>query len=134
MRDRFKDVRQVHRFVAAAGWFRLQIARQQVGSIGFDHEPVRREVSHDLAQMMAATLIADPARDSDVEAELQIGARLFDACREAMGDAARQSGPEVTQDRDEVLVRIALMQKHRLSHTDRKIELPLKRRTLYVAR
>ena len=48
-------------------------------------------VAHDLAQVQAAALVADPAGDADVQAEIEVGARLVDSRREAMRDAADEA-------------------------------------------
>ena len=94
-RDRVEHVRQIHRLVAAALRFRLQIARQQIGRVGFDQQPVGGNVPHHLTQMQAAALIADPARDADMQIQIEIGARFVDARGEAMRDAAGEAARDI---------------------------------------
>ena len=65
------------------------------------------------SQMRAATLVADPAGDADREPEIEVGVQLLGVAGEAMRDAAPLRGV-LAQDREEVLVRVALMQEHRL--------------------
>ena len=81
---------------------------------------------------MPAALVADPAGDADIQAEIEIGARLVDPGGEAMRDAAARRA-DIAQDRQEILVRVALMQEDRLAHS-RRAQLLLERVQLRLAR
>lgn len=84
--------------------------------------------------MQAAPLVADPTSDADVQAEIQIRARFFDAGREAMGDTAGEARPEVAKDREEVGVRVALMEEHRFMKVSSQLQLFPERRALRIGR
>src|SRR5688572_479871 len=82
--------------------------------------------------MVAPALIADPARDADVQALFEIGVALFFGAGEAMRYTAADA--VFLDDGDEILVGIALMQEHGLADTCGDFELPMKRKALRVAR
>src|SRR4051812_4737196 len=71
--------------------------------------------------MQTAPFIADPARDADIEAEIEIGARFLDACSETMRHAGKI--PELSQHRQKVFMCVALMQEHGLAQFACKFEL-----------
>ena len=85
--DRARHVGQIRRLVAARLRSGLDVARQQIGRVAFDHQPVGGDAFDDLAQMQAAALVVDPAGDADVQAELEIGIAFLFAGREAVRDA-----------------------------------------------
>ena len=84
-------MRQIHRFVAPALRLRLQVARQEIRAVRLDQQPFRRDRAHDFAQMQPTALVADPTGDTDVQAEIEVSARLVDSRREAMRDAADEA-------------------------------------------
>ena len=113
----------------------MQIAREQIRSVRLDHQAIRWNVSHQWEQMSAAPLVVDPPGDADREPELETGMQLVRATGEAMSDGATCNYILVfTQDRNEVLVRIALMKEHRLVHACRDFELTRERSSLHIAR
>jgi uncharacterized Tic20 family protein len=79
-RDFLGDVRQERRLVASVLRHRLERARQQIGRVGLDHQPIGGDVLHQLAQVRAAPLVAQPAGDADVPVAIQTVEQLF-ACR-----------------------------------------------------
>lgn len=123
-------MRQIHGFITPALRFGFQIARQEVGRVGFDDQPVRWNLSHGVAQVQAASFIADPAGDADVQIEIQIGTDLIAARREAMRHATPQLRAEFSQDLDKILVSIALMQEYRFAQRDSQLKLTAERFTL----
>ena len=86
--------------------------------------------------MRAAPLVADPAGDADREAHLADSpSSSFAVPGEAMRDAAARQLPSMlAQDGDEILVRVALMQEHRLADPRGDLELTSERGALHVAR
>ncbi len=132
-RDRGGDMRKVRRLVSAGGRLRLQVSRQKIGTIGLDHQLVGGNPAHERQQVSAAPLVADPAGDADAEAHAEVVVQLVRLTREAMSDpACRQCARVLSQNRDKVFVRVALMQEHRLAHACRDLELPRKRVPLHV--
>jgi hypothetical protein len=85
-RDFRTDVGKVHRLVAAVRGHRLDVARQQVGRIGFQQQTLGGNVPDQVAQMRAAPLVAEPAGDADVEIALEVVAQFFFVAGKAMHD------------------------------------------------
>ena len=114
------DVRQERRLVAAVLGHRLQGARQQVGGVGLHHQPVRRDVLHQLAQVRAAALVAQPAGDADMPVPVEVVEQLLAGAGEAVHH--RRPGPalEVLHHRHEVGVGVALVQEQRLGISGRR--------------
>jgi hypothetical protein len=74
----------------------------------------------------AAALVADPAGDADGETEVQIGAELVLESGEAMRHAPVRDGCRMLfQDRQEILVSVALVQEERLADARSELELPV---------
>ena len=65
--------------------------------------------------MRTAALVADPAGDADRKPEAEVALEFRGIAGEAVRDAADQLPAVLAQDRDKVLVRIALVQEHRLA-------------------
>lgn len=125
---------QVHGFITPALWLGFQIARQQIGRIRLNDQPVGGNLSHHLAQVQAASFVADPAGDADVQVEIQIGTDFVHAGREAMRDTTHQARAVLLQDRDEIFVGVALMQEYRFAQRNRQLQLAAKCVALRVAR
>ena len=83
--------------------------------------------------MCAAALIGDPAGDTDREAELQVALQLLLRAGEAVRDAV-PVGRVLAQYGDEIIVRVALVQEHRLAGLRGELELAVKRLLLRGAR
>ena len=83
--------------------------------------------------MCAAALIGDPAGDTDREAELQVALQLLLRAGEAVRDAV-PVGRVLAQYGDEIIVRVALVQEHRLADLRGELELAVKRLLLRGAR
>jgi hypothetical protein len=62
---------QIRRFIAPRRGPGPQAARQQVGRIRFDHQPVRGDALHQRQQVLAAALDADPAGEPEGKACVQ---------------------------------------------------------------
>jgi len=84
--------------------------------------------------MMSAALIANPARDADIQIQIEIGASLIQTRREAMRDATGQLRAMFAHDPHEILVRIALMQEHGLADLRGQLQLRLERLDLRLVR
>ncbi len=83
----------------------------------------------------SAPLVAHPARHADVETEVEIRLELRNAAREAMRDAAAGDlRHQLDERREEVRVRVALMQEHGLAARRGELELRTERAPLRVAR
>src|SRR6185312_16766609 len=132
--DEARDMPQVCRLVAARGGLALQLARQQIRRIGFDHQTLGGYVAHEREQMRAAALIADPARDADREAEPQIFFELRARAGEAVRDASHERAPMLAHYRGEIRMRIALMQEYRLADPGGELQLAREGAALDIAR
>ena len=84
--------------------------------------------------MQPTALVADPTGDTDVQAEIEVSARLVDSRREAMRDAADEARSVLAEDRQEFVVRVALMEKDRLARLSCEIELLPELRSLRCPR
>src|SRR5690606_29499133 len=124
-REFLHDVRQEHRLVAPVPGHRLERARQQVGRIGLHHQPPGRDVADERAQVPAAALVAQPARDSDVPVAVDAVEELGAAAGEAVHHRRTDPALELLHDPDEVGVGVALVQEQRLAGVHRDLELPL---------
>src|SRR6478736_1371609 len=78
------NVREERRLVAARFRLRTHVARREVGRVGLEEQPIGGNVAHELEQVRAAALVANPARDADVEAEVEVGVQLVLLAGEAM--------------------------------------------------
>ncbi len=83
-----KNVREVSRFVpAVAGMpqagFR-EVAGEQVGGVGFQHEAVERNAAHQFTQVVTTALVANPARNADVQIAVQVVLKFLAGAREAV--------------------------------------------------
>src|SRR5688572_14191340 len=79
-----RDVRHEGRLVAARLGLRLEVPGGGVGRVGLRDEALARDVAHQLQQVAAAALVADPAGDADVEVELDVRVQLVLFTSEAM--------------------------------------------------
>src|SRR5690606_30788766 len=102
--------------------------------VGLEQQPIERHVRERIAQIGAAPLVANPTRDADVKTEIEIRLELGASAREAMRDAARETRPPRLEQRDEIVVRVALMQEHGLADARRELELRFERRALRITR
>ena len=74
--------------------------------------------------MGPAPLIADPSRNADRQGEFQIGLQLRPRAGETVRHAAHELRAMLAQDRDKVIVCVALMQEHGLGDAGRELQLP----------
>jgi hypothetical protein len=116
VRDRPRDVGKVHRLVAPRLGLRLEVARQQIGRIGFEHQPIGRNARHGGAQLRAAPFVANPAGDAYAKSERQVLLELGDTAGKAMSHSADETSVEVPEDGLEIVVGVPLMKKYRLRH------------------
>src|SRR6185312_4300265 len=120
------DVRKIHWLVPPRGRLGVQVARQQVGAVRLEEESVRGNAPHQLQQMRAPPLVADPTGDADRQPELEITLELRGATGETVRDAPGEGRPVLAQDRDEVRVGIALMQEYGLATARCELQLTVK--------
>lgn len=99
-----------------------------------EHQPVQRDVREEVDQVPAAALVADPSRDADVPATVEVREELGSLPREAVHDCSLDLPLEPLQDRNEVLVGAALVKEHGLLEVGRNLELALEGRSLSWAR
>src|SRR2546425_13166840 len=79
-----RDVRQKSRLVALTSGLGPEIARREVRRVGLEKQPVAGDLAQQLEQVPAAPLIADPAGDADVEAEVEVGLQFLFAAGKAV--------------------------------------------------
>src|SRR5690554_1097431 len=127
-------MRQERGLVAAIPRRRFEIARQQIRRVGLEQHAVERHLGERIAERVPAPLVAEPAGDADIKPEVEIAAELDPAAGEAVRDAADDPADERLEQRDEALVRVALMQENGLPGRDRELELRDERVLLPVAR
>src|SRR6185503_2385701 len=84
--DGIQYMREEGRLVAPRLGLGPEIARRQVGRIGFQQQSVRGDLLDEVEQVLAAALVADPARDADVKTELHVSAQLVSLAGEAVRD------------------------------------------------
>ena len=134
-RHRGRDVGKIRWLVSARGRLRPHIAWQKVGAVGFEHQLCGGNLTHQRQQVRASPLVVDPAGDADVESQLKTVLELVCLTREAVRDGACRKRVRVfSQNRDEVCMRIALMQEDRLAHSRGDLQLSRERSSLHVAR
>src|ERR1700722_3885090 len=108
-RDRCRNMRQIRRFVAARLRLGVHVSRQEIGCIGFDQQPLERDLGNAASEVESPALVAGPAGDADEEAEREVRLQFSFASGEAVGDSAVQPAGEIAQDRRKIAMRIALM-------------------------
>ena len=74
-------------------------------------------------QMFAAPLVANPARDADVQPHCQVLAERLAFTGKAMSHCAGQVCKHRFQDFHEVIMRVTLVQKHGQARVSRNFEL-----------
>jgi hypothetical protein len=114
VRDRPRDVRKVHRLVAPRLRLRFEVAGQQIGRIGLQHQPIGRNARHGSAQVRAAAFVANPAGDADAQPERQIVLEFGNAAGEAMCHSADEPAVKLPEYGLEIVVCVALMKEYRL--------------------
>src|SRR5919108_1851715 len=112
-RERLHDVREKRRLVAPRFRLRLHVARREVRRIGFDEQPLALDFAHELEEVPPAALVADPAGDADVEAEIEVSTKFLAAAGKAVRDCSLRL--VMHQDLREARVRIARVQEKRLA-------------------
>ncbi len=80
LRHRCGNLGQECRFVASRRRLGFEAARQQVGRVGFDHQPSAGMQLHQRQQVQAAPLVADPAGDADGQVQRQVVVQFRCAC------------------------------------------------------
>ena len=113
VRHGVENMRQEGGLVAPCPGLRPQVARREVRRVRLEQQPVFRDLLHQLEQVLSAALVADPAGDADVQAEVEVGLQLFRCAGEAVRD--RLLDFVMFQDLAEPRVGIPLMQEKRLA-------------------
>src|SRR6516225_10396178 len=119
-------MRKIRGFVAARGRFGSEVARQKVGTIGLEQQPLGRHLRHECREVRAAALIAEPARDADRKPQLQIAPQLLSRAGEAVRHATPARGV-LAQYGEEIIVSVALVEEHRLANLRGELELAMER-------
>jgi uncharacterized protein len=132
LRQRARDIWEERRLVATIR--SLHSPRQQVRRVRLDQHAIVGNARRELVERPAAALVADPARDADVAIEREVVLERGLRVGEAMHADFAELRAMRAQDRDEVRVRVALVQEQRLAQLDRERELRLERRALGVVR
>jgi hypothetical protein len=81
-----------------------------------------------------AALVANPTRDADVEVELEIRLELSRAAGETVCDAAGETRALRCKHRDELVVRVTLVQEQGFADFGRELELRREGVALRIAR
>ena len=81
-----QDVWQILWFVTIDFW--SIVARREVGGICFDHQSVDRNCFDDFTQMFAASFIANPTGNPEMEIEVEVSFGLLHRAGKAMHDGA----------------------------------------------
>src|SRR5690348_6715175 len=72
-----EDMRQERGLVAPRLGLRPQVTWREIGRVRLEQQAVARNLAHQLQEMLAAPLVADPAGDADVEVEVEVRAQLL---------------------------------------------------------
>src|SRR5690606_12929420 len=107
-RDFTQDFGEEGRLVLAALRFGAQGARQQVGRVGFEHQPSLGNLSYQRLQVSASAFVADPAGDADVQVEIQVGIERALLASEAVHHGRAEVITEGSQYLHQTLVGVAL--------------------------
>lgn len=83
--------------------------------------------------MPPPAFVTDPAGNADVKVPFQIALEFVRITREAVNDGSRELTGESVQNRDEIVMRRALMQKQRQPMTNGQCNLGLESATLCIA-
>ena len=84
--------------------------------------------------MQTASLVADPAGDTDEQTEVQTSVELRLRSGETMQHSARQRLAVVTQDSEEVIVGVALVKKEWFAEADCQLNLSFEGQSLLSRR
>ncbi len=109
--------------VTAVGGFVGQIARQQERRIGLDHQPVIRDVDNAGAQCPAAALVADPARDPNVQIQIETAMQEGLIGGKTMQHRCRQGIAVLRHNGKKIGLGVALMEKGRFAVPRRACKL-----------
>ncbi len=93
-----------------------------------------RNVPHEFAQVRAATFVADPAGDADMEVAVEVIEQLGFLAGETVDDRGADATTHVVHEAQEVGVRVALVQEQRLAAVDRELKLAFECEQLRLAR
>lgn len=114
---------QMSRFIATFDHRLAHRLRQEEGRVGLDHQAIGGDLRHPLAQGRAASLVADPAGDAEMQIQRAAGFDHGDVTGKAVQHRARQGGTVLPQDGEKVVLGIALVQKHRALVIHRQAQL-----------
>jgi len=128
-----KHMRQEGRLVTPIARSRPQIPRQQIRTIGFDQQALGGDIAHQLQQMRAAALIADPAGNPDVQPQIQVSVKRSAIAREAVHYGVAQQIAARPDHRQKTCVGVPFMQKQRQAGAPRMFQVPFKHPLLLAA-
>ena len=123
VRNGARNMGQVDRFVTPRFRTRDEIARQKIRSVRFHHQPIERNVRDGCLAGLAAPLVAHPTRDADVKIEREIVLQFRSPAGKAMRNAAGEAAAKIREDGGKVVMRVALMEKHRLARRNGEFQL-----------
>ncbi len=132
--NRSSDPGQIGGFVAACFRLRPDGSWHQIRAVGFDEQTVVRDQRHDVVQISATALVADPARDADIKIHRQIGFECGPIVGKTVDDGLGQPRSGVLQNRQETLMRLPLVQESRETVRGGDVQLFAKRLFLHIAR
>ncbi len=111
-----------------------QIPGQQIGCIGFYHDPVQGQMAYGIPEIGAPSLVAEPAGNAYVQVHIQVVARHLRRTRKAMSDSSAEAVTNRTQQFHQFFVGVALVQENRQLCINCKFKLLAKRLPLGIAR
>ena len=107
------------------------MARQQVGAVGFQHQPVGGNLADQLAQVVAAALVADPAGQADMQVEVQVAIERRALAGEAVYDCLRNIVTPGLEDLQHAAAGIALVDEQRQAALHGQAQLGLEGMLLF---
>src|SRR5262249_54583813 len=125
---------EVCRFVAAARRSRRDRARQEERCIGLDQQSIIGNPCGERCQLEPATLVADPAGDTDVAVEIEIRIERTGVAGEALHDRIGQSRAMSCEMFGRSAGRVAVVDENRQADSRSEIQLRVEYAPLYVAR
>ncbi len=92
------NMRQIRRLIPPRYRLRMQVTRQQIGAVRLQQEPLRGNFLHERHEMRTTPLVANPARNADCQAHLEVGHEIIARSGEAVGDPTCELREMLPQD------------------------------------
>lgn len=122
----FGDVGEEGGFVAGFGGFGGEVAGDEEGGVGLDHDAVEGDFFDEVLEGSAAAFVADPACDADKKAAIQIRSERAGVARKAVDDGGGEAVGVGVEAVEEGGVCVAFVEKEGLSGGDGQVNLGFK--------